>query len=141
MADRNTLAVRSNVASVLAAWLTAPGEMNATRREYAELLDNGNAVAIAAGPDESAALTIHRIERHKAPTVILATIIDGDPVVGALHVTDDLPEGRTCFDVPGGFTVRDWVLRMQEHPNKESFTAEGREFAAVIGSLSPVVAA
>lgn len=141
MADRNTLAIRSNVASVLAAWLTAPGELNDMRREYADLLDRGDAIAIVAGPDESAALTIHRIERHKVPTVILATMIDGEPVVGALQVTDDLPEGRTRFDVPGGFTVREWIRRMQEHPNMESFTAEGLEFAAVIGSLSPVVAA
>ncbi|MCM3578275.1 hypothetical protein M3686_09040 [Micrococcus luteus] len=141
MVDRHTLGVRSHVASALASWLTAPGELTETRRRYWDLLEEGQVTAVAAGPEESAALTIHRIERHGGPTVILATMLDDAPLIVALNLSDEVPEGRTRFDVPGGFTVREWVLRMQERPNEESFTAAGSEFAAVIGALAPLATA
>ena len=140
MADRNTLAARTRIATALSEWLSAPGTLNAQRREYLDLLDRGQAVGIAAAEFESAALTVHRMERHQVPVVILATEIDGKPVITAMAVSQGVAAGRTLFDIPGGFTVRDWFERMQNATVEESFAAHGSEFTAAISAMAPAAA-
>lgn len=137
MVERDTLKARSRAAAMFNAWLTSPGKFGDEQEHYLSLFDQDAAVALAAGPDESAALTIHRMESIGAPRVILATSWAPDHLfVGNFSVSHGRVVGE-CHDVRGNLTVKEWAENMLVGV---AYSANGSEFASVIDSCSPVMA-
>lgn len=107
-----------------------------------DLLDaDGEVPLVVAGADESAVITIHRMERTKASKVVLATYMDGNiniVVMKAEVVDRSAADAIKAMDVVGGVTVRDW-LQMINEDRAPAYHASGSDIMSTVDASTYAV--
>lgn len=95
--------------------------------EMGGLDEDGEIPMIVAGEDESAVVTLHRLEALHVEDVILATT-NGPNTVSTIGVRCREVETASSdsIDLVGGMTVRDWLDMVKGQPGA-SFTSSGSD--------------
>lgn len=93
---------------------------------------------VPAAPEEPAVLTFHRMEATGSRTIVLASELEGRGVlvVGQAERGPFSSATRRQFDLYGGMTTGEWMRLISDEGEGLSFTAEGKEFAAELNSLT-----
>ncbi|MGH3651460.1 hypothetical protein [Glutamicibacter sp.] len=132
MVSREQLVQRAAVAARLSRDLTNK-RFHDRLVSVAPVDDEGDAVVVAAGAEESAVVTIHRIERSAHQKVAMATLVDDQIRVIVMQHT----EGTSGLiqSIPGGLSVEGWV-RLMDKSRGGTFNADGSEFKQEIEGIS-----
>lgn len=126
MERKEVVAARADIARKVSSLMSRP-QFYRDLVEMGGLDEDGDVPMVVAGEDESATLTLHRLESLNIERVILATTNGPTTIhmVGLLNRESDEPS-ESSIDLIGGMTVRDWLDMAKTHPGS-TYTASGTD--------------
>lgn len=104
------------------------------------LNENGEIPMVVAGADESAVVTLHRMERIKATRVVVVTYMDERIAVIVMKTVTASESKKELVDVVGGMTVRDWIEMMRLNPGACTYHASGSDIMSAVNASEYAIA-
>lgn len=126
MERKEVIATRATIARMVSTLMAKP-QFYRDLVEMGSLDDDGDIPMVIAGEDESAIITMHRLEALHVEDVVLATS-SGPTTVNmiGLRCQEVSEPSSDAIDLMSGMTVRDWLDMVKVHPGN-SFTASGSD--------------